>query len=74
VASDDQSIHEYQVINRRTPNRQLTQKFSPEVHVLAGTLVPIMSTIHLVVCKLIGITSLALHKGTARTYTNEDTQ
>jgi hypothetical protein len=74
MASDDQSIHEYQVIIGRTPNRQSTQKFSPEIHVLAGTLVPVMSTIHLVVCELIGVTSLALHKGTARTYTNEDTQ
>jgi hypothetical protein len=69
LASNDQSIHEYQVINGRIPNRQLTQKISPEVYVLARTLVPVMSTVHLVVRELIGVTSLALHKGTVRTYT-----
>jgi hypothetical protein len=74
VASDDQSIHEYQVINGIIPNRQLTQKFSSEVHVLVDMLVPVMSTVHLVVHELIGVTSLAQHKDTARTYTNEDTQ
>jgi hypothetical protein len=42
--------------------------------VLAGTLVSVVSTVHLVVRELIGVTSLALHKDTARTYTNEGTQ
>jgi hypothetical protein len=41
---------------------------------LAGKLVPVVSTVHLVVRELIGVTSLALHKGTARTYTNKGTQ
>jgi hypothetical protein len=42
--------------------------------VLAGMLVPVVSTVHLVVRELIGITGLALHKGTPRTYSNEGTQ
>jgi hypothetical protein len=29
--------------------------FSPEVHVLVGTLVPVVSTTHLVVQRLIGV-------------------
>jgi hypothetical protein len=37
---------------------------------LADKIVPVASTIHLVVCELIGAMSLALHKGDARTYTN----
>jgi hypothetical protein len=37
---------------------------------LAGKLVPVMSTIHLVVRELIGAMILALHKGAARNYTN----
>jgi hypothetical protein len=53
---------------------QLTQDFSPKVHLLAGKLVPVVSTVHLVDHDPIGITSLALHKGAARTYTNEGTQ
>jgi hypothetical protein len=52
----------------------LTHKFSPEVHLLADKLVPVVSTVHWVVRELIGITSLALHKGTTITYTNEGTQ
>ena len=34
----------------------MIHNFSPEVHVLAGMLVPILSTVHLVVRKLIGTT------------------
>jgi hypothetical protein len=45
-----------------------TMIFSPEVHVLANTLVPIVSTSHLVVWWLIGITRQAHMLGTARTY------
>jgi len=41
---------------------------------LISTLVLVVSTVHLVVHELIGVTSLALHKGTTRTYTNEGTQ
>ena len=42
--------------------------FSPEVHVLANTLVPVVSTAHLVVRRLIGITRQAHTLGTTRTY------
>ena len=42
--------------------------FSPEVHVLANTLVSVVSTAHLVVQRLIGITHQARTLGTARTY------
>ena len=42
--------------------------FSPEVHVFANTLVPVVSTAHLVVRRLIGITRQAHTSGTARTY------
>ena len=42
--------------------------FSPEVHVLANTLVPVVSTAHLVVWQLIGITRQAHMLGTTRTY------
>ena len=42
--------------------------FSPEVHVFANTLVPVVSTAHLVVRRLIGITRQARTSGTARTY------
>jgi hypothetical protein len=42
--------------------------------VLASTLLSVVSTVHLVVRELIGVTSLALHKGAAITYTNEGTQ
>jgi hypothetical protein len=52
----------------RIPKRLLTHDFSPEVHVLAGTLVLVVSTSHLVVRELIGFQCLALHKGVARTY------
>jgi hypothetical protein len=34
---------------------QLTYDFSPEVHLLANKLVPVVSTIHLVVHELIGV-------------------
>jgi hypothetical protein len=47
---------------------------SIDTHVLADKLVPVVSTVHWVVHELIGITSLALHKGTTITYTNEGTQ
>ena len=49
-------------------NKVNTVIFSPEVHVLANTLVPVMSTAHLVVRRLIGITRQAHTSGTARTY------
>ena len=42
--------------------------FSPEVHVFANTLVPVVSTAHLVVRRLIGITRQACTSGTTRTY------
>jgi hypothetical protein len=42
--------------------------FYLEVHVLANKLVPIVSTTHLVVRRLIGITRQAHTLGTARTY------
>ena len=42
--------------------------FSPEVHVLANTLVPVVSIAHLMVRRLIGITRQACTSGTARTY------
>ena len=42
--------------------------FSPEVHVFANTLVPVVSTAHLVVRRLIGITRQARTSGAARTY------
>jgi hypothetical protein len=45
MASEDQSIKEYQ----ENSKRQMTHDFSPEVYVLAGTLVPVVSTTHLVV-------------------------
>ena len=47
---------------------RMTRWFYPEVHVLANTLVPIVSTAHLVVQRLIGITHQAHMLGTARTY------
>ena len=57
MASEDQSTNnEYQVNTGRIPKRQLTHNFSPEVHVLACTLVPVVSTVHLVVRELIGTT------------------
>jgi hypothetical protein len=49
MASDDQSNNEYQVNTERIPKRRLTQDFSLEVHMLTGTLVPVVSIIHLVV-------------------------
>ena len=42
--------------------------FSPEVHMFANTLVPVVSTAHLVVQRLIGIIRQAHTSGTARTY------
>ena len=47
---------------------RLNGDFSPEVHVLANTLVPVVSTAHLVVRRLIGITRQAHTSGTVRTY------
>ena len=49
-------------------NKVDTGDFSPEVHVLANTLVPVVLTAHLVVQRLIGITRQACMSGTARTY------
>ena len=49
-------------------NKVDTVIFSPEVHVLANTLVPVVSTAHLVVRRLIGITRQARTSGTTRTY------
>ena len=49
-------------------NKVDTMIFSPEVHVFANTLVPVVSTAHLVVRWLIGITRQAHRSGTARTY------
>jgi hypothetical protein len=45
----------------RTLRGKLTHNFYPEVHMLAGKLVPVVATIHLVVRELIGAMSLALH-------------
>ena len=42
--------------------------FSPEVHVFANTLVPVVSTAHLVIRRLIDITHQAHMLGTIRTY------
>ena len=42
--------------------------FYPEVHMLANTLVPVVSTAHLVVRSLIGITCQARMSGTTSTY------
>ena len=47
---------------------KMTRRFYPEVHVLANTLVPVVSTADLVVQRLIGITHQARTSGTARTY------
>jgi hypothetical protein len=55
-ASDNKSQHEYQMNTGRYPKREVTHDFSPEVHVLAGMLVPIVSITHLMVRKIIGTT------------------
>jgi hypothetical protein len=55
-ASDNQSQYEYQMNTGRYPMREMTHNLSPEVHVLVGTLVPVVSTTPLVVCELIGTT------------------
>ena len=47
---------------------RMTRWFNPEVHVLTNTLVPVVSTIHLVVQQLIGITHQAHMLGASRTY------
>ena len=47
---------------------KMTRRFYPEVHVLANTLVSVVSIAHLVVRRLIGITHQAHTLGTARTY------
>ena len=49
-------------------NKVDTMIFSPEVHVFANTLVPVVSTAHLVVRRLIGITYQAHMLGITRTY------
>ena len=53
---DNQSQYEYQMNTGRYPMREVTHNFSPEVHVLTGMLVPVVSTTHLVVRELIGTT------------------
>ena len=55
MAREDQSQYEYQMNIGRYPTRQETHDFSLEVHVLDGTLVPVVSTTHLVVWWLIGV-------------------
>ena len=40
----NQSQDEYQFNHRENTKGQETSNFSPEVHVLAGTLVPVVST------------------------------
>jgi len=55
VARVNESQYEYQMNIERYPMRQGTHDFSPEVHVLASMLVPIVSTTHLVVRWLIGV-------------------
>jgi hypothetical protein len=40
----NQSQYEVNPITGRNPITQETQDFSPKVHVLAGTLVPVVST------------------------------
>ena len=60
--------YEYEVNTGRISRDKWHTYFSPEVHVLAGTLVPVVSTNHLVVRKLVGFQCLALHKGAASTY------
>ena len=47
---------------------RMTQQFYPKVLVLANTLVPVVSTAHLVVRRLIGITRQVRTSGAARTY------
>ena len=49
-------------------NKVDNDDFSPKVHVFANTLVPVVSTAHLVVRRLIGITYQAHMLGIARTY------
>jgi hypothetical protein len=39
------SINEHQMNAGRISKRQVTQDFSPEVQALAGTLVPVVSTV-----------------------------
>jgi hypothetical protein len=48
--------------------KRMTQRFSPEAHILANTLVPVVLTAHLVIWRLIGITHQARTSGTTRTY------
>jgi hypothetical protein len=49
-------------------NIMLTRWFSFEVHLVAPSYIPVVSTTHLVVWRLIGITCQARTSGTARTY------
>ena len=58
----NQSQDEYQFNHWENTKGQETINFSPEVHVLAGTLRPRYVDQHLVVRWLIGITHLAHHK------------
>lgn len=56
-----------QVPNEMNTKRiQITNDFSSKVHLLAYKLVPVMTTTHLKVHTLIGLTRLALHKGAAQ--------
>jgi hypothetical protein len=48
VARDNQSQYEYQM------NTERQTIFYPKVHMLTGTLIPVVSTTHLVVHELIG--------------------
>ena len=66
MARDNESQYEHQMNTERSPMRQGTHDFSPMVHMLAGTLVPVVSTTHLVVWQLIGVSkpipTLGCHK------------
>jgi hypothetical protein len=54
--------------DRKPTRRWWHDDFYPEVHLVATKLVPVVSTTHLVVRRLIGITRQAHTLGTARTY------
>jgi hypothetical protein len=54
--------------DRKPMGRWWHNDFYPEVHLVATKLVPIVSTTHLVVWRLISITHQAHMLGTARTY------
>jgi hypothetical protein len=54
--------------NCKPTGRWWHSDFYPEIHLVATKLVPVVSTTHLVVRRLIGVHSLAHMLGTARTY------